>query len=50
MSRAQRIKELMLDEGMTRRAAIAWVDFHRDYKPENQQIHRPAQSESAKNA
>lgn len=50
MSRAKRIRELMIDEGMTRREAIAWVDFEGDYKPENKQIHRPAQCESAKNA
>lgn len=31
-ARAKRIRELMIDEGYTRKQAEAWVDFEGDYK------------------
>lgn len=34
MSRDQSIRELMRDEDYTRAEAEAWVDFERDYEPE----------------
>jgi hypothetical protein len=33
-SRTARIKELMRDEGMSRKEALAWVDFEGDYQVE----------------
>lgn len=32
LSRTARIRELILDEGMSLREAEAWADFHDDYK------------------